>query len=60
VIISNGKAVWDSPIYARLGAKWETMGGKWGGRFKDPGHFEFHPGLTIEQVCPDSTDCEGL
>jgi len=32
----------------------------WGGRFtnvKDPGHFEWHPGIRIEDVCPDPRSC---
>lgn len=33
---------------------WKKRGGHWGGDFTgffDPGHFEWHPGLTIEDVC---------
>jgi hypothetical protein len=45
--------------YAVLGAEWKRMGGKWGGDFSfgDLGHFEWHPGLTIEDVCPDQSYC---
>jgi len=54
----GGKPVWASPIYAELGALWESWGGIWGGRFDDDGHFEYHPGLRIETVCPDPAACE--
>lgn len=30
----------DSRYYPALGALWERMGGKWGGRFQDEIHFE--------------------
>lgn len=47
--------------YRTLGEYWESLGGHWGGRFTgldDPGHFEWHPGLTIEDVCPNPSACE--
>lgn len=47
--------------YEQLGLQWESMGGHWGGRFTgldDPGHFEWHPGMTIEEVCPNPSNCE--
>lgn len=47
--------------YQKLGEFWEDLGGNWGGRFSklfDPGHFEWHPGMTIEEVCPVPDDCE--
>jgi len=28
------------PVYSDAGALWESMGGRWGGRFRDPIHFE--------------------
>ncbi len=28
-------------VLAWLGRKWESAGGRWGGRFNDPIHFEF-------------------
>lgn len=43
--------------YAALGKAWVAMGGKWGGDFGDPGHFEYHPGMVIESVCPNPDDC---
>lgn len=47
--------------YERLGEFWESIGGHWGGRFTtldDPGHYEWHPGMTIEQICPNPAACE--
>jgi len=46
------------PRYEVLGQIAEDMGFVWGGRWGDAGHFEYHPGLHIEDVCPDPTDCE--
>lgn len=43
--------------YSRLGAYAKSIGMKWGGDFKDYGHFEYHPGISIEQVCPDPASC---
>ena len=46
--------------YARMGEIAKNLGWKWGGDFKgfpDVGHVEFHPGLTIEQACPDPDAC---
>ncbi len=43
--------------YALLGEYWVKLGGKWGGDFKDYGHFEYHPGMTIESACPDPSRC---
>lgn len=46
--------------YRTAGAIWVAMGGVYGGNFSgfpDLGHFEWHPGLTIEQVCPSPTYC---
>ena len=47
--------------YELLGLYWESLGGNWGGRFTnidDPGHFEWHPGIKIESVCPNPDDCQ--
>jgi hypothetical protein len=45
VIIKLGLAVWDRiPEYEILGEIWESLGGKWGGRWvtlNDPFHFEY-------------------
>lgn len=45
--------------YAVLGDKWKSWGGIWGGDFPihDLGHFEWHPGLKISDVCPDQSYC---
>lgn len=40
-----------------LGRFWESLGGTWGGRFGDPGHFGWHPGMKAGQLCNEST-CE--
>lgn len=47
--------------WEKLGLWWEARGGSWGGRFPnvdDPGHFEWHPGLRMVDVCPDPDACE--
>lgn len=47
--------------YAAVGAIAEQLGGVWGGRFsnlQDLGHIEYHPGLTIAQVCPHPEACK--
>lgn len=31
----------DPPLYQAAGAVWEAIGFTWGGRFKDPIHFDF-------------------
>lgn len=37
----------------RLGLLWERMGGRWGGRFRDPIHFEAGPRMvTASYVAP--------
>ncbi len=46
--------------YADLGALAKSLGFKWGGDFAgfpDPGHVEWHPGMTIEQICPNPLAC---
>ena len=30
----------EPPVYEAAGRAWESMGGRWGGRFNDPIHFE--------------------
>jgi hypothetical protein len=51
--------------YARLAQYWKGLGGKWGGDFpgpaaklKDVGHYEWHPDLTIADVCLDPKACK--
>lgn len=49
--------------YQIAGAIWESLGGKWGGRFSgfgpcgDAGHFQWHPGMKMSEVCPDPQAC---
>jgi len=48
--------------YAQLGALGKTFGLEWGGDFQsnpDPIHFQYHPGLNIQVLCPDPSDCDG-
>lgn len=50
-------------VYRLAGAIWVGMGGVYGGNFPgfpDIGHFEWHPGLRIEQVCPDPSYCSRI
>ena len=55
-VVHNGH----DPRYAQLGEYARTLGFRWGGDFGDYGHFEFHPGLSISQACPDPSDCTHL
>lgn len=48
---------WEPEDYAALGLAWEKWGGIWGGRWGDHVHFEWHPGITIDQVCPPPGTC---
>ena len=44
----DGEWIWqtDSAAYGELGRVWELMGGAWGGRFNDGGHFSLeHEGV---------------
>jgi len=45
--------------YAVLGEEWKSWGGVWGGDFPigDFGHFEWHPGVKISQICPTGDEC---
>jgi hypothetical protein len=46
--------------YRVLGALWKKLGGIWGGDFPrlyDPGHVEWHPGIDINEVCPQHMTC---
>lgn len=56
--------------YRKIGDIAKSLGGVWGGDFKvfdkasgewklfpDLGHIEYHPGLTINDVCPDPDKC---
>jgi len=49
--------------YRKLGEIWKSWGGKWGGDIPglgDFGHFEWHPGLTLSDVCPNPSNCENI
>jgi hypothetical protein len=46
------------PRYEVLGDIATDLGFVWGGKWGDAGHFEFHPGIRIEDLCPDPSDCE--
>jgi peptidoglycan LD-endopeptidase CwlK len=53
VPLVNGKAVWDSPFWNRIGQFGKQLELIWGGNFqsfKDKPHFEFHPNLTLAQA----------
>ena len=43
-ILKDGKASWDNADYEPLGNFWESIGGRWGGSFKqrDSVHFEYN------------------
>ena len=59
----SGRTLSDCASYTRLGEAWESLGGVWGGRFGgfgacgDAGHLEWHPGMSISDVCPDPGKC---
>ena len=53
VPLVNGKAIFDSPFWNRIGELGKQVGLVWGGdfhSFKDKPHFEFHPNLTLAQA----------
>jgi len=53
VPLVNGKAVWDSPLWNRIGQFGKQIDLIWGGdfkNFKDKPHFEFHPNLTLAEA----------
>ena len=49
--LEAGRAVWSGP-WSEVGPAGEALGLEWGGRwtFRDEGHFEYHPGLTLEEA----------
>ncbi len=52
-VLKDGKIDWqDIAAYKRLGAVGESLGLRWGGRFKfrDWGHFEYTGGLTLADL----------
>src|SRR5258705_592795 len=53
VPLVNGKAIWDSPFWKRIGDLGKQIELTWGGdfkSFKDKPHFEFHPNVTLAQA----------
>lgn len=64
VHLATGKVIADCGLATVAGQLWEAQGGVWGGRWGgfgpcgDSGHFEWHPGLSIAQVCPNPDACE--
>lgn len=54
-IVVNGQPTWpnDEALWSRVGDLGKRLGLEWGGdfaSFKDLPHFQFHPGLTLEQA----------
>lgn len=65
VITPEGRRSTNQSDYEKAGRLWEAeFGGVWGGDFAgfgaggDAGHFEYHPGLRTETVCPNPKQCE--
>jgi len=60
ILDENGKMVPGSDHkYDELGDIGKSLGMIWGGNFswgRDAGHFEYHPGLSINDLCPDSSN----
>jgi hypothetical protein len=59
----GGKKVWQESDYEIMGRLAKERGWKWGGDFpgfRDLGHVEWHPGLTIEQNCPNPDACHDV
>ena len=53
VPLVNGKAIWDSPFWNKIGTLGKQIDLIWGGdfkTFKDKPHFEFHPNLTSAEA----------
>jgi hypothetical protein len=52
---------WNCKDYEELGKYWESIGGRWGGRFAlmDCVHFEWpHPFFDLKTLCPQGLSCE--
>lgn len=65
--LGTGKLVATCEQAGIAGTIWHQMGGVWGGTFPgfagpcgDQGHFEWHPGLSLSQVCPSPGACEAV
>ena len=62
-VINRAGSMQPESAYRVAGQIWHTLGGVWGGTFPgfpDIGHFEYHPGLKIEDVCPSATYCDAV
>jgi peptidoglycan L-alanyl-D-glutamate endopeptidase CwlK len=63
VPLINGKAIWNSPFWNKIGRLGEDVGLVWGGNFtsfKDRPHFEFHPHLTLAEANRRKEDNQNL
>jgi len=63
VRLPSGAVSTNTADYTAAGALWKRLGGSWGGDFSgfwDGGHFEWHPGLSIAEVCPADGSCEAI
>ena len=54
-VVVNGQPTWpdDEALWSKVGDLGKRLGLEWGGdfaSFKDLPHFQFHPGLTLEQA----------
>ena len=53
VPLVNGKPIWNTPLWDRIGQLGQNLGLVWGGTFKsikDRPHFEYHPDLTLSEA----------
>jgi peptidoglycan L-alanyl-D-glutamate endopeptidase CwlK len=63
-VMKNGKPTWpnDVGLWNQIGDIGRSIGLRWGGDFGDLPHFEYHPGLTINDAVygarPDVPDTE--
>lgn len=66
ILMPNGVLTSNCGPYKFAGHMWENLGGVWGGTFPgfgpcgDQGHFEYHPGLNLADVCPSNASCESV
>jgi hypothetical protein len=62
----DGKDNYDCAAYRSVGEAWQRLGGVWGGSFSgfgacgDQFHFEWHPGRTLADECPDPDACAAV
>lgn len=63
VPLVEGKPVWNSCYWERIGAIGRSLGLVWGGdfrSFKDKPHFEYHPNLTLAECNRRHAACRPL